>query len=375
MKIVFLRSNPVNPDPRVQKEVNSLLKEKHVINILAWDRDKDYSVNSEKIKMNNGECKITRFGIRSTFGAGFKKNLMPLIRFQICLLKWLIKNRGEYDIIHACDFDTVIPAYVCKKLFGKKYIYDIFDYYVDAYSVPNKIKGFIQKIDHIMINNSDATIICTEERRKQIKGASPKKIEVIHNSPNKFNISNNNNLKLNEDKVKIVYVGILNDGRYIIELAEVIKDMEECEFHIGGFGKLENQIRELASRYPNIKFYGKLPYDKTLELESQCDIMTAIYDPSISNHYYAAPNKFYEALMLGKPLIMIKNTGMDKVISENKIGEVTEFNKQSIEKAIKNIIANKDKWQDISKKMKEIYDSEYSWDIMEKRIQALYKDI
>ena len=34
--------------------------------------------------------------------------------------------------------------------------------------------------------------------------------------------------------------------------------------------------------------------------------MTAIYDPNISNHYYAAPNKFYEALMLGKPLIMVK---------------------------------------------------------------------
>lgn len=38
MNIVFLRSNPVNPDSRVEKEVNALLKNNHNVIILAWDR-------------------------------------------------------------------------------------------------------------------------------------------------------------------------------------------------------------------------------------------------------------------------------------------------------------------------------------------------
>ena len=53
--------------------------------------------------------------------------------------------------------------------------------------------------------------------------------------------------------------------------------------------------------------YGKLQYSQTLALESQCDIRVATYDPSIRNHKYSAPNKFYESLMLGKPIIMAKD--------------------------------------------------------------------
>ena len=99
--------------------------------------------------------------------------------------------------------------------------------------------------------------------------------------------------------------------------------MPDVEFHIGGFGQLENYIIEQSQRNNNIYFYGKLPYGKTLALEQACDIMIAIYDPSFANHKYAAPNKFYESLMLGKPIIMAHHTGFDNIIERNRIGVLT----------------------------------------------------
>lgn len=62
--------------------------------------------------------------------------------------------------------------------------------------------------------------------------------------------------------MKIVYVGILQDKRFIKELADIVKDNNECELHIGGFGKFENYFQYMASKYENIKYYGKLPYQK-----------------------------------------------------------------------------------------------------------------
>jgi hypothetical protein len=42
MTIAFLRATHVAPDPRVEKEVNSVLKEHPDILILGWDRDGDW---------------------------------------------------------------------------------------------------------------------------------------------------------------------------------------------------------------------------------------------------------------------------------------------------------------------------------------------
>ena len=112
-----------------------------------------------------------------------------------------------------------------------------------------------------------------------------------------------------------------------------------------------------------------------LALERQCDIMLALYDPAIPNHAYAAPNKFYEALALGKPIIMFANTGMDIVVRENQIGAVCDPTNDGIVCAIQSLISQKESWNSISKKMKKMFKNEYSWDIMEKRLIDLYTDL
>lgn len=72
MRVVFMRSNPISPDPRVEKEVDSLRKNNWDVQILAWDRDSKYKAKVEFLKRAY-TIKITRFGIPATFGGGFKK--------------------------------------------------------------------------------------------------------------------------------------------------------------------------------------------------------------------------------------------------------------------------------------------------------------
>lgn len=372
--VVFLRSNPVQPDPRVEKEVNSLIKAEYNVIVLAWDRNERYKMIESYLELENGKAKIYRFGISATFGGGMKKNLKPLILFQIRLVQWLFKHKKQYNIIHACDFDTAYIAYHCSKVLHKKLVYDIFDYYIDAFSVPKRLKKVIKYMDYRAINSADGVIICTEKRKEQIKGAKPKRLAIIHNSPISLNLENYS-FNLEFEKIKIAYVGILAEGRLLKELANIIIGNSNMELHIAGFGQLEKYFQELALKYNNIIFYGKIEYSKTIELENSCDIMTAIYDPLIPNHYYAAPNKFYEALMLGKPVIMVKNTGMSEVVLKNNIGEVIDYNSESLKVGIRNLINRKIEWPEISSKMRQLYKKYYSWNEMEKRLIDLYREI
>lgn len=372
--IIILRSNPVDPDSRVEKEANTLIKAGYEVKILAWDRNTNYKIKESYLNLSSGKVKIYRFGIPGTFGGGYK-NLKSFIIFQIRLISWLIKNRDDYQIVHACDFDTAYSAYLCSQITKKKLVFDIFDYLFTKPKGNFKLfKRYIIFLQKKIINYADATIICTEQRKQQISGSNPKKLIIIHNSPP--NISDNlTKLNLNENKTKIAYVGILQDNRFLLELAEIIKENNDWELHIGGFGKYEDYFYEISQMYPNIIYYGKLPYEKVLKLESSCDILTAIYDPKIDNHFYAAPNKFYEGLMLGKPLIMVKDTGMSEIIEEYNIGELMEYNIDSLKNAIEKLVGRKKEWIEISYKMKKIYKQNYSWDSMEERLIALYKEI
>lgn len=369
-----MRSNPVNPDSRVEKEASALARAGYEVKILAWDRNEKYKINNSYFNFNSKKVEIIRFGIPATFGGGFK-NLKSFTLFQVRLFFWLIKNKKHYDAVHACDFDTAYSAYLSTRFTKKKLVFDIFDF---LYTKPTGnfklFKRYIIFLQKKIIDYADATIICTEQRKQQINGVNPKRLAIIHNSPPEIN-GNLEKLELNENKIKIAYVGILQDYRFLFELAQVVVENDKWELHIGGFGKYEGYFNDLSKNHPNVIYYGKLPYLKTLELENSCDILTAIYDPKIENHFYAAPNKFYEGLMLGKPLIMVKGTGMSEIVEQYDIGELMEYNTDSLRNAINNLASRKSEWSNISEKMKGLYSQKYSWNSMEKVLIDLYKDI
>lgn len=230
----------------------------------------------------------------------------------------------------------------------------------------------MKKAQYKIINKADATIICTEERKQQISGSKPRNLTVIHNTPSKYQITDVS-VEFNcSDKVRLVYVGILQDYRLLKEIVEAVSESDSIELHIGGFGKYESFIQSMSEKFNNIYFYGLMSYSDTLALENKCDIMLAIYDPSIDNHFYAAPNKFYESLMLGKPVIMVKNTGMSGVVSQNDIGVLIDYSKESFISGVNELIDRKSQWQVMKERMKKLYREQYSWDEMERRLLELY---
>lgn len=375
MKVVFLRSNPVMPDPRVEKEANSLLADGYQIKILAWNREYgEQDVEIGHITLSNGSVPITRFNLQASYGDGMK-TLGSLVSFQKWLLSWLWRHRNEYDVIHACDFDTVIPAKICSSLLKKKLVYDIFDYYVDAFRVPKRLKNFVERIDLSIINSADAVIITSEGRRKQIEKAHPKKLCVIHNSPERSVITKEE-IKCEDrgraDRVKLVYVGILGESRFLMEALKIVAESDDMELHIGGFGSHESIIKDYAVRYTNIHFYGRLPYNRALLLEAQCDILFAVYSPEVPNHRYSSPNKLYEAMMLGKPIIVARGSGVDELVQKFQIGKCIDYEEDAFVIAVRELSGDKEFCRKISHKSREIYDQHFSWELMSRRLLELY---
>ena len=369
-RVVIIRSNPINPDSRVEKEALSLAESGFKVQILCWDRDSNHKEERSYLSIGGINIPITRLGYKSSYGEGLK-NIIPYLKFQFAMRRWLKNKADTIDIVHACDFDTAFFSYKLVLRMKKKLVFDIFDFICGK--PKNILQKYVKKSQLKIINHADATIICTEMRQKQIEGSNPKKLIVIHNSPSNKQLDHNINVFDRDGELpRVCYVGILQDGRLLREIGEYFSLNSDVEFHVGGFGYLESYFDDLSKKHDNIKYYGRLPYSKTLELEYNSDILLAIYDPSVENNVFAAPNKFYESLFLGKPIIMVKNTGMSEVVYNNKIGTLIDFSLKGFELGMNDLLSRKDEWKSMSIKAKKLYEEEYNWEIMKERLCSLY---
>lgn len=371
-KVYFLRSNGVSPDPRVEKEVKALVAQGYHAHVLCWDRTAILP-KEDKIEFDDKlSAGVTRFSLASGFGLGLK-NLLPLLRFQFFLLNKLIRSRKEIDIIHAADFDTVLPAMVMKLFFRKKVVYDIYDFYVDAYNVPSALKPIVRRIDVAMINQADVVILTTEKRINQIAGSHPKRIVFLHNTPEYTEGTEKMTSARCEDHIVVSYVGVLQPGRLIEVVLSVIARHPNVVLKIAGFGPLESVVRSYAEKFENVHFFGAVSYEQSIEISRSSDIMFATYDPSIPNHKYSSPNKLYEAMMLSKPIIICHETGVDEIVETKKLGLCIDYDEASFERALLTLVDNKELRQTMALNAHMAYQDEFSWEKMKLRLLDAYR--
>lgn len=381
MNICFIRSDKGFPDSRVEKEMYALSKE-HNVFLLGWNREMSGpDVILEKHRIHDRVFDFYLIPVPAEYGGGMKKIIGPMRRFWKRAYKWLSDNSDRYDAIHAVNFDTARPAFKAAKKYGKKVIYDIFDYYADSYNAPCAVKAVIRKMENGCISKADMTIICSEERRGQISGSRPKSLIVVENSPEDTKVTSG--FAVNKDSVpgrpRAVYAGMLVFDRFLKETCEVMMSRDDIEWHVAGYGALRPYVEECAAGSDNIFYYGPLPYDDILALEKSCDIMTALQNPSVVNNRYSAPNKFYESLMLGKPLIMVRNGTICNEIDNEDIGVVIDVSggdvREQISQAFDRLLGRKDEWRSMGERSRRLYETKYPWSRSAKTLANGYRKL
>jgi hypothetical protein len=201
---------------------DALLEMGMQVDILAWDRSqKNNCCNTEQFP--SGTAQVTRFGIPAAYGARWA-TLFSFLHFEWSLLAWLMRNRRNYDIIHAFDLDTGIVAWLSSKLYRKKLVFHVLDSYADTHFFSDSIiKRMVHKIEMALINSAEATLICTEERKVQIQNSTPKRLEIIHNTPNYSGENETNRFELNGKLLEVIK-SVAPEEVYIPHIGDMQKD-------------------------------------------------------------------------------------------------------------------------------------------------------
>lgn len=366
----FIASNPFNPDPRAEKQMKFLSNNGFRVSGIGWDR----SNNNDSTFSVSNNVNVEEMVIKGAFGSGLK-NLFPLVKFNIRLFFKLLKNNEKIDIIQSVNLDTGLTCLFFSKIFNKKMTYDIYDYYADAFPVPSIFKPLVKKIENFVIDKSDSVILPIDSRKAQIKGSHPKSLLTIYNTPdiNATEVSNKYYKLYRRGKINISFVGSLTPNRFLDELIDISRRRNDIFLHIAGFGneKIVDNIKD--KRNGNVRFYGKVPYKDGLAISKMSDMMVAIYNPTITNHKYSAPNKFYESLLLGKPIVVAKGTGIDNLVDAYNVGYSIDYNENDFESLLN--VLNYSKLEKFKKNNQKVYTDHFSWSMMEKRLLNQYRKL
>lgn len=368
MKVLYIRTGNIYDDSRATKEIMALAEKGYQVCVLGWDRDGNAGMQSEKVfKKYESLISVEFFACQIDGGIGIK-NIDKLVKWVHWINKQVRKVKG-IDVIHLCNLDAAIGVWRYAKRHNIKLVYDIYDYYIDSHVIPGLLQTLIEKLEISVINAADVTIICTEERKEQIAKAHPQRVTVIHNSPEVKDIV------FTENKYDYAYCGSLFDQRLLKEIFSEYEKHASMKFAIAGYGEYVDLAKELDHKHQRFNYYGSVTYSEVLRIESEAVVISAIYKPTIRNHRLCAPNKFYEALALAKPVIVCKGTGIDKIVAEHQAGIVIEYDAKQFFEALDFLISNPDVCRKMGANARHLYENEYIWEIMKGRLWKLYDEI
>jgi glycosyltransferase involved in cell wall biosynthesis len=124
-----------------------------------------------------------------------------------------------------------------------------------------------------------------------------------------------------------------------------------------------------------VEYIGFIPYEKVIEGAFRADVLFAFYDPAIRSNKYASPNKLFEAMMCGKPIIVNAETTAAKIVDKERCGITVPYGDIcAIRSAIIRLRDDRKLRVMLGKNGRMAYQRHYDWKLMERRLLELYNE-
>ena len=163
-------------------------------------------------------------------------------------------------------------------------------------------------------------------------------------------------------------------SRGILETAITVNKMKDVQFDIGGFGTLVPTIKKVCEKMNNVNYIGSIHPDNVPLQTIESDAVLMALDPKNDNNRMSAPNKLFEAMSAGVPIITCKELLMGQFVENEEIGLTFEWGKWDRLKAvIMKLVYDKELQAKMGKRGRKLAEKTHNWEKCEERIESLYR--
>jgi len=378
MKVIMFLSNAFISDPRVYNEAASLLNTGHEVTVIAWDREK-----RNPTKQNWDGIEIIRLRTRLLpkryrFGSSFWVGLNLLLWQRQAYRRALILNKeNRLDVIHCHDLDTLAIGTRLKRKLKIPLIYDAHEIYgyMMTRIFPHWVASMFLRLERRLIRKVDRIINVGESQKRYFDRITDKPISVIMNC--KPLQSLDYLLPSNEKGFTLLYIGGLYRVRGIIMLVKAAKELPSVLCLIGGIGhpRYVQALKEECSKTSNVTFLGTVPFDQVIPMTMEADAIFCMFNPGDPNSLIGTPNKLFEAMVCGRPIICTKGTYSGELTEQEEIGLAIEYSEQALKEAIIKLRDNPGLRERLGKNALKAALTKYNWQKQEEKLIELYKNL
>lgn len=368
-RVLMLLSNGFVNDPRVDAEARSLVTAGHHVTILCWDRAGTLPQEETRDGVQIDRLRNTLYMRLWSF------DLLRLRPFWRLLERRALElhRRNPFGIVHSHDLDTLPAGVTVKRQTGLPLAYDaheFFPFMIGQVTRAKPFEGWFAALERRLVPNADIVIVAAPAQRPYFQRMTRAPIEVVMNSrPLAYGAYE----PPGNARMKVLYIGGLQPHRLLRPLAELAVEDGSFDVEMGGFGPMADEIRALVTKSRgNLQYLGVVPMEQVVPRTRAADVVYAVLNPATRVFRDAAPNKLFEALVAGRPLLASKGTWVGDEVVAADCGLAIEYSKDALRASIQSLRDDPATRERMGRNALRLGEEKYNWAKDETKLLATY---
>ena len=361
LRIVYVARND-GTDMRVSKECNSLLKFGHDVHFVGW-RD---SVDHDR---PDPMPDVPKHFFSSLQGGSALKKLLRAPGFAFHVGRMVHGLRP--DVVHFVNEDLGLLVVSLQRGYGFKSVCDLFDSIELKWGQKRYPVNVIARLVTKLVHEKSDVLIVTDDARKARLGTFQKKAHTVSNYP--VDVGEEFALRLpdREGPLRLYVAGTLYAARGLSSLLELLNARDDVEIISAGW--LHDEIAREFIGHPAVDYRGVIKPSESLQVAASCHAIVALYDPSNENNVMASPNKIYDAICIGRPVIINREAAVSHWVSEHDAGYVVRYgDMEELGAVVDALNQQRDNMYETAVSLRELFERGYSWDVAERTLLTAY---
>jgi glycosyltransferase involved in cell wall biosynthesis len=312
----------------------------------------------------------------------FKRGFLFYACFNVRLFFFLLFRR--YDLLVSNDLDTLLPNYLVSKIKRIPLVYDTHEYFTGVPELAGR--NFVIRIWELIEKNifpKLKNVITVSESIADLYrdkyGIRPLVIRNLGVQATENGAFRREELGIAKEDFLIILQGTgINIDKGAEELVDAVSKTEKTSLIIVGSGDVINnlmmRVKELRLN-DRVKFFG--PVDrKTLErFTKSADAGVCLEKDTNLNYRYSLPNKLFDYISAGIPVICTDLPESGKIVRDNKCGILLDkITPEKISEAVHILIKDNALYKELKENAEKAF-TKLNWDNESILVKELYQNI
>ncbi|MFH1329387.1 MAG: glycosyltransferase [Actinomycetota bacterium] len=286
------------------------------------------------------------------------------------------------EVWHCHDLNTLAVGVRCKQARpGTRLVYDSHELATERSRMGRVARWQAGRAERRGLRHNDEGIWTTRSRAEYVvRRYGIPFPTLIHNVPERIEVQQgwdlHERLGIPADQRILLYQGSIQEFRGIEESIEAVTLLDRCGLVVIGYGYHRPALEAMVRRRglgDRVRFFGPIPNDELLHYTASADVGLCVIRGQSLSYRWSMPNKLFEYMMAGIPVVASDFEEMGRVVREEGVGTVCDpDDPQSIAAAVGAIIddpAAEARFRAATR----LAIGKWNWDEEEKKLLALYR--